>query len=168
MSGKRSLRFASEADMPAPMRALYQAQVAQAAGAPILVNAGGRRQGRTMQAALSQVEILRTDVAANGEVREVEMNKTEGRYAQRLEALRSTGEVIWFAYEAFKLRLAKSTFYTPDFAVLLASGQLECHEVKGGHWEDDARVKVKVAAAMFPFRFHAFQWRKGEWQRESF
>jgi len=100
--------------------------------------------------------------------RKAEMNKTEARYAQQLEALRAGGTVLWFAYEAFKLRLAKSTFYTPDFAVMLASGTLECHEVKGGHWEDDARVKIKVAAAMFPFRFHAFQWRKGEWHRESF
>ena len=24
-----------------------------------------------------------------------------------------------------------------------------------GHWEDDARVKIKVAAAMFPFTFIA-------------
>jgi hypothetical protein len=40
--------------------------------------------------------------------------------------------------------------------------------VKGGHWEDDARVKIKVAARLFPFRFFAFQWRKGEWHREAF
>ncbi len=24
-----------------------------------------------------------------------------------------------------------------------------------GHWEDDARVKIKVAAEMYPFRFVA-------------
>jgi hypothetical protein len=35
-----------------------------------------------------------------------------------------------------------------------ADGSLECHEVKG-FWADDARVKIKVAAEMYPFRFIA-------------
>jgi hypothetical protein len=30
---------------------------------------------------------------------------------------------------------------------MLADGQLQAHEVKG-HWEDDARVKIKVAASL--------------------
>lgn len=170
MSGKRSLRYASDKDMPASMRALYAAQIAgipQPAAPGTVVAAGGRQQGRTMAAVLAAVE-MHAELAANGELREVEMNKTEARYAQYLEARRAAGEVAWYAYEAFKLRLAERTFYTPDFAVLLASGRLECHEVKGGHWEDDARVKIKVAARLFPFRFFAFQWRKGEWSMESF
>jgi hypothetical protein len=37
---------------------------------------------------------------------------------------------------------------------MLASGELECHEVKG-HWQDDARVKVKVVADQYPLRFIA-------------
>lgn len=171
MTGKRSLRYASDKDMPAPMRALYAAQMAGVAP-PVApgearVTCGGRQQGRTTATVLAAVA-THAELAANGELREVEMNKTEARYAQYLEARRAAGEVVWYAYEAFKLRLAERTFYTPDFAVLLASGRLECHEVKGGHWEDDARVKIKVAARLFPFRFHAFQWRKGEWSMESF
>jgi hypothetical protein len=35
---------------------------------------------------------------------------------------------------------------------MLADGSIELHEVKG-FFEDDAKVKVKVAASMFPFVF---------------
>ena len=35
-------------------------------------------------------------------------------------------------------------------SVIGASGELECHEVKGW-WRDDARVKIKVAAELFPW-----------------
>lgn len=83
-----------------------------------------------------------------------EMNGTERRYAEHLELRKVAGEVEWYAFEAVKLRLAKLTYYTPDFLVMLADGTLEAHEVKG-HWEDDARVKIKVAAETFPFRFVA-------------
>ena len=82
------------------------------------------------------------------------MNKTEAAYAAHLELRRHVGEVIWFRFEAVKLRLADLTFYTPDFFVMLPDGTLEVHEVKG-YWEDDARVKIKVAAEQFPFRFVA-------------
>ena len=77
-----------------------------------------------------------------------EMNKTEAAYAQELEMRKRVGEIEWWAFESIKLRLADRTFYTPDFAVVIAGGMC-FHEVKG-HWEDDARVKIKVAAKLFP------------------
>ncbi len=83
-----------------------------------------------------------------------QMNRTESQYAQRLEILKQGGHIQWYASEAIKLRLADKTFYTPDFLVLASDGLLECHEVKG-FWQDDARVKIKVAAEKFPFRFVA-------------
>lgn len=82
------------------------------------------------------------------------MNKTEEGYGQHLELLKRAGEVLWYRFEGIKLRLADKTFYTPDYAVMTASGQMELHEVKG-FWEDDARVKIKVAAEMYPFKFLA-------------
>jgi hypothetical protein len=58
------------------------------------------------------------------------------------------------------LRLADKTFYSPDFAVLTkADGTLEMHEVKG-FWQDDARVKIKVAASIYPFKFIAVKAQK--------
>jgi hypothetical protein len=95
------------------------------------------------------------------------MNRSEAAYAQRLELQRQAGEVVWFKFEAVKLRLADATFYSPDFAVMVADGTLEMHEVKG-FWEDDARVKIKVAAAMYPFRFVALTAKRGTWQIEDF
>jgi hypothetical protein len=95
------------------------------------------------------------------------MNKTEDRYAAHLAQLRMAGEIFWYGFEAVKLRLADSTFYTPDFAVMAKDGVLEMHEVKG-HWQDDARVKIKVAAEKFPFRFFAFKASRLGWEAEEF
>lgn len=107
---------------------------------------------------------------ALGRLKTGEMNKTEARYDQHLQAI--TGIVIaWHKFEGVKLRLADNTFYSPDFAVMLLNGSLEMHEVKG-FWEDDARVKIKVAAALYPFRFKALkpiaQKNGGGWSVEEF
>lgn len=98
-----------------------------------------------------------------------EMNKLEAKYAERLKEMVYIGEIAWFAFDALKLRLAQKTFYEPDFLVIAASGDVEIHEVKG-FWEDDARVKIKVAAEKYPFRFKAFTFDKKHrvWIEESF
>jgi hypothetical protein len=74
------------------------------------------------------------------------MNKTEARYSAHL-AMRP--DIVWHSFEGMKFRLADKTWYTPDFTVMLASGVIELHEVKG-FWRDDARVKIKVAASPTP------------------
>ena len=98
-------------------------------------------------------------------------NKTEDAYEARLKALTAAGTYLWYRFEGLKLRLADNTFYTPDFAVMNANYGLECHEVKG-FWTDDARVKIKVAAEMYPFRFLAVTARAkklgGGWDVEEF
>lgn len=101
------------------------------------------------------------------------MNKTEAAYYQELMGRKAAGEIEDFRFEAVKLRLAPSTFYTPDFMVMTAEGLLEFHEVKGGYWFDDARVKIKVAAEMFRiFRFIAVKKKAkkagGGWEVEEF
>lgn len=95
------------------------------------------------------------------------MNKTEAAYAQYLELQKRAGEILWYSFEAIKLRLADKTFYTADFAVMAKDGVLEMHEVKG-FWEDDARVKIKVAADKYPFRFRAFTKVGNGWDVEVF
>lgn len=95
------------------------------------------------------------------------MNKTEQAYDAHLELRRLAGEVAWYRFEAVKLRLADRTFYTPDFMVILADGEMQFHEVKG-FWRDDARVKIKVAAVQFPFLFVAIRKTKGGWGTEYF
>ncbi len=80
------------------------------------------------------------------------MNRTEAAYDAHLRLRQAAGEVLWHKFEGIKLRLADNTFLTVDFAVMMEDGQLEMHEVKG-FMEDDAAVKLKVAASIYPFRF---------------
>lgn len=99
------------------------------------------------------------------------MNKGEKAYAAHLETLKQSGVIVWYRFEGLKLRLADNTFLTIDFAVMLADGMLEMHEVKG-FWAEDARVKMKVAADQYPFRFIALtpeaKVRGGGWKVEEF
>ena len=107
---------------------------------PAAINKGnsGRESMRNMQAL--------------GRMKTGKMNKTELAYSQHLEALKSCGEIVWWKFEAIKLRLADNTSYTIDFFVMKSSGELEGHEVKG-YAMDDSMVKIKVAAEIYPFRF---------------
>lgn len=94
------------------------------------------------------------------------MNKTETAYSHYLAALKASGKIAWYGYEPWKFRLAPKTYYSFDFAVMLLDGLIEIHEVKG-YWEDDARVKWKVAAEAFPmFRFVAVQKDGAGWKEE--
>jgi hypothetical protein len=108
---------------------------------------------------------------AQGRLKPGQMNQTEKAYNDLLTLKHHAGEILWFKFEGLKLRLADNTFYTPDFAVLAADGVMECHEVKG-HWTDDARVKIKIAAEMYPFRFLAIKKAPkkdgGGWVQEAF
>jgi hypothetical protein len=106
-------------------------------------------------------------IRGRGKRKPGELNKTEQAYQQHLELRRLAGEIAWYAFEPLKLRLAANTFYTPDFLVMLTDGLLEVHECKG-FWEDDARVKIKVAAALYPLTFIAAKRVKGNWEMESF
>lgn len=114
---------------------------------------------------------MKAAIQALGRLKTGTMNKTEAAYAALLDVRRMAGEVIWWRFEAFKFRLADNTFYEPDFAVMLADGRMEIHEVKG-FWTDDARVKIKVAADLFPFQFRAVKAlpksKGGGWQEEVF
>ena len=71
-------------------------------------------------------------------------------------------------FEQIKLRLADKTYVTLDFWVLDDDDVLAFEEVKG-FWQEDARIKIKMAAEQFPmFRFRAWRRVKGTWQRETF
>lgn len=99
------------------------------------------------------------------------MNGLESRYALLLEAQKRNGELLDFKYEAEKFRLADGAWYTPDFLVLTADGFVEIHEVKG-HWEEAARVRIKVAAeqhAWYVFRaVSPVKGKRGQWKVEVF
>jgi hypothetical protein len=95
------------------------------------------------------------------------MNKTETRMAVRLEAERAVGTVLRFDFEALTLRLADRVRYTPDFFVVYP-GHLGFVEVKGGYVREDARIKLAVAARVYPmFRFVLAQWKGGAWSESE-
>lgn len=114
---------------------------------------------------------MHRNLQALGRLKTGAMNKTEALYAEHLDAEKHHGRVAWYVFEGVKLRLADACFYTPDFAVMLADGRMEMHEVKG-FFTDDARVKIKVAAGAYPFRFVALRAQSkkagGGWTVEAF
>lgn len=83
------------------------------------------------------------------------MNGLEAAWSFRLEEMRRTGgenPVVGWWFHALKLRIGEDCFYETDFLVQLADGTLELHEVKGGHIEDDAVVKLRSVVDQYPFR----------------
>lgn len=77
-------------------------------------------------------------------------SKLEAAWAQQLALLQRAGEVRAWVYEGVTLRLADGARYTPDFLVITSRGEIELHEVKG-HMREAANVRLKVAAALFPW-----------------
>ena len=104
---------------------------------------------------------------ALGRLKQGAMNKTEAAYARLLETRKSAGEVAWYKFEGLKFRLADNTFYTPDFAVMLSDGSMELNEVKG-FWQDDAKVKIKIASDLYPFQFVAVYMKGAGFTYENF
>lgn len=89
--------------------------------------------------------------------RKTGMNGTEAEYAVRLTNMLDGKGALAFRFERVTFKLADDTRFTPDFMVILTDGTIEFHEVKGWGFEDDAKVKIKVAAEMFPwFVFRSF------------
>lgn len=101
------------------------------------------------------------------------MNGTEAAYAETLQARKLAGEIIAWGYERFTFKLADGCRYTPDFDVWLTDGTMEFVDTKGGPQDDKSRVKLKVAAELFPqfvFVIEAKVPKKygGGWRREVF
>lgn len=124
-----------------------------------------------------------------------EMNDTERAYASELDKQLLAGEIQWYGYEAITLILAKATTYTLDFFIVDRDGFFRAVEVKGrkskkkrkldketgletvevkdgAYWPEDSRIKIKVAAKLFPFDFVAVSPKSkvngGGWVEEVF
>jgi hypothetical protein len=79
-----------------------------------------------------------------------QMNQTEAAYAESLQALKLTGEILDWKFEAVTFKIAKDTRYTPDFMVMYADCTVELVDCKGGGpINPTSLVKVKCAAEMF-------------------
>lgn len=97
------------------------------------------------------------------------MNQLETQYGLHLCKLRDAGAILEYSFEVETLKIGeKRCSYTPDFRVIMPDGTIEFHEVKG-FWRDDARVKLKAAAAQHPYVFRAATWdrKTKEWAIET-
>lgn len=101
--------------------------------------------------------------------RATEMNATERELLAMLkEKFPGARAILW---EAYTLKLAHRTTYSPDFAVIHGSGGLGRHgeiefwECKGSYIFDKALTKPKIAAEMFPqHKFTLAQKTKMGWK----
>ena len=93
---------------------------------------------------------------ALGRLKSGQMNATEARFEADLHNRLYIGDIVWYRFEALKLILAPQTSITVDFFVMLKNGELQAIDVKGSPKmiTDDARAKMKIAAAIFPWPFY--------------
>ena len=73
-------------------------------------------------------------------------------------------ELLWYGYECWGFRLADNTFLYPDFPIAFANPpRIEIHDTKG--WlREDAHIKTKIAAEMYPvFKWAYVKKIKGDW-----
>lgn len=93
------------------------------------------------------------------------MNKTEAKFAERLT---NNSQVLYWQFEPLTFRLAKRTNYTPDF-MAVTQDEIWIIEVKGSYEREDARVKWKTAAEMYPmFRWFVARWIRSVWEVEEY
>lgn len=129
------------------------------------------------EADLARARPLAKRPKPTGRIRVKGMNKTETSYGQYLDLLKLDGEVIWWGFEALKLRIGDNCWYSPDFLVMYSDNHLELHDTKApkGHpgaqtyrAEDDAIVKARSTGANFPVPMY-FVWREhtGDWAKRE-
>ena len=89
------------------------------------------------------------------------MNKTEAAWLDELIRIGYTR----IRFSAITFKLGHDCRYTPDFICFTRSGQMIAWEVKGFR-RDDAMVKLRVAATVFPeVEFILVELKKSIWVR---
>ncbi len=115
------------------------------------------------------------------------MNSIELEFAWILEGMKRDEKIVDYTFEGITFHLADRTTYTPDFLVVYTDHfelvdiktRGEAKKVRSGdgrvytkRWSskrDDAAVKIKVAAALFPWMKWAYYYKEanGRWTREE-
>lgn len=89
------------------------------------------------------------------------MNKWEESFARTLEWQRSIGQIAWWGFEPFRIRLADGCWYRPDFVSVDMAGKTSIWEVKG-FMREAARIRLRVASEKLPYDFYLVRKHKGE------
>lgn len=139
--------------------------------ATLLANVGSTR---TENAGNEKQPVVRA--RANIAGRPSKLNKTETKFSHRLEAMKRAGDIVDWRFEALKFRLADMTTYTPDFLVIGTDGSITLIDTKA-YWKkagkvgitEDANVKVKVVADLYPWFAFQTAWEQGGlWQFKTY
>jgi hypothetical protein len=89
------------------------------------------------------------------------MNNLERSWAAILNVDKGVRRWVW---QGTRLRLAKGTYYTPDFTVFKTDGLIEQHECKG-FMREAARVRINTSAELYPeFLFVLIRKKGGVWK----
>ena len=92
------------------------------------------------------------------------MNANEAAFAKVLEEWKARGDILHYGYESVQLILAPRTTLLLDFHVIEADGTFVFYECKAGmrngkyRVEEDANVKMKLAAEKFPYLKMVVTW----------
>ena len=123
-----------------------------------------------------------------------QMNLTEKRYSEYLAAQLLAGLIQFWEFESVTLKIAPDVRWTPDFLVMTNDFTLEFHDTKAGakqkkknketgvmeptgnykpRVEDDARIKIIMAAQKWPFLSFCTVWEAGKagcgiWERKDY
>lgn len=116
----------------------------------------------------------------------IAMNDEERKFAHHLDHRMANGDILRWWFQPWKFLLADKCSYTPDFVILHNDQTFEIADVKafwkaskkalaknakakgGVHVEEDAKVKAKVAARMWPVFRWTYRYRlDGEWKSEE-
>jgi hypothetical protein len=103
---------------------------------------------------------IKVAIKAKPNADESKLNKLESAW---LAVLCADITLAWVGVHALTFKIGDDCRYTPDFIALNLDGELIAYETKG-FMRDDARVKLKVAARMFPFvGFVLVERKAGAW-----
>lgn len=89
---------------------------------------------------------IEPDFTVSKSTDEARLNKTERAY---LALLRSF-PYEWIGIQNITLKLADDLRFTPDFS-FIHKGRFTLVDVKGGYVREDAFIKIKTAARLFPW-----------------
>ncbi len=140
------------------------------------VDRAKERMSGVVQHHLDSVTAISVLAKANLAPRDRGMNKTEIKFSHRLEALKRSGTIVEWRFEALKFRLADMTTYTPDFLVIGTDGSITLIDTKA-YWKkagkvgitEDANVKIKVVAEQYPwFAFQTTWEQDGGWYHKTY
>lgn len=74
---------------------------------------------------------------------------------------------VWLGVQNITIKLADRCRYTPDFSAVTQEGRFHFYETKG-FMRDDANVKIKTAARLFPWaKFILVTRIEGEWNEKE-